>query len=273
MRECFHARLYNSFNSAGNLLHIVLIHETKKVRNLRHDTLNMTVTTHIRRALPLIVRHNHQSSSLHPSGPVDVSSVSHTRVWQFDILHASYASSQYLSLHFNLSDNAETRMNSSRDSVLQNTSCHPTQWHSSRASLTGDRRTTEFDRRQKRGFCAFPENGNRRICRLHVLAVRYRYQPRERKPREPSDAAAKPGRRRRGARRWLLPTDTRDFGQLFDPRLAAASFHPHVARDPAFRIPRSAFRPCRDWSQVWHPGGRAPCDEGFLRKRRRRRAG
>jgi len=39
--------------------------------------------------------------------------------------------------------------------------------------------------------------------------------------------------------------NTRDFGQLFDPRLAAASFHPHAALDPAFCIPRSAFSRAR----------------------------
>jgi len=74
------------------------------------------------------------------------------------------------------------------------------------------------------------------------------------------------------ARRWLLPTDTRDFGQLFDPRLTLASFHPHAAHDPAFCIPRSASKRARLADAPRPRGGRARCDEGFLRKRWRRRA-
>lgn len=162
----------------------------------------------------------------------------------------------------------------SQDSVLQNMSRHPTQQHSSRASLTGDKRGKRSDPISAKRFSvqtetlrAFPESGKEengllvtRLSRSLSLSA-----PREEAARaEPSDAAAKPGRRRRGARRWLLPTDTRDFGQLFDPRLAAASFHPHVARDPAFRIPRSASRPGRDWSaRRDNRVGERPVTRGF----------
>lgn len=72
----------------------------------------------------------------------------------------------------------------------------------------------------------------------------------------------KPGRRG-GARRRLLPSDTRDLGQLFDPRLAAASFHPHAAADPAFCIPRSASNGARLVDLAQRLVGDRPATRGF----------
>lgn len=118
---------------------------------------------------------------------------------------------------------------------------HKTTIHARDIEL-GDERSAKCSPSKReilRGFAVSGKKGKKSRSRLLLVIVISR-RGCFRAPEEAARAAAKPGRRRRGARRWLLPTDTRDFGQLFDPRLAAASFHPHAALDPAFCIPRSA---------------------------------